>query len=180
MRIELGGGARPRGDGWVNVDVLAIPGVDHVCDFEALAEAGRTGERLPFADDSVAAVYSSHCLEHVSPYKGLLHEVCRVSRVGATVEVRVPHWLSDMSFIAGHKHAVSPRQVQHWCRDFVADWWAGSAKRLAHERTEYAPSSTFAEAKALFWQLSDEQVMRFIPDAAHEVRYFFRVVLNAD
>lgn len=177
MKIELGGGAKPR-PGYVNLDILAIPGVDHVIDFEKLAEAGREGLRLPFPDDSVEEVYSSHCIEHVAPYHGLLHEIARVCRPGAKVEIRVPHWLSDMAFIAGHKHAVSLRQVQHWCRDFIGDWWAGCAKRLGHSGTEYVPSTTFAEAKALFWQLSDEQVMRFIPDACHEVRYFFEVIAH--
>ena len=178
LKVELGGGDNPRRDGFVNVD--GRPGllVDHVCDFEQLAPAGATGPRLPFADDAAEEIYSSHCLEHVLPYKGFLHEIVRIGKVGAKVEIRVPHWLSSMALCNDHKHTVAPNQVQHWCQDFIADWWAGSAKRLKLTGTHFIPSAAFAEAKGLFQHLSDEQVMRFIPDACHEIRYVFEVIEN--
>jgi len=166
LRLDLGGGRRPK-EGFTNVDVLDAPGVVR-CDFSR--------ERLPFADDSVAEVYSSHCLEHLDNHHHVLHEIVRVCRPGASVELRVPHWLSAMAHCAGHRCTIAPHQVQHWCQDFLHDWWQGSAKRLAHVRTEYERGPAFDEAKKLFFQMTDEQVLRFVPDACHEVRYFFEVV----
>lgn len=178
MKIELGGGTRQRGEGWVNLDIVPGPAVDHVVDFSKLVTAGLDGPRLPFPDFSVDEVYSSHCLEHVDPYNGLLHEVVRVCRIGARVEIRVPHWLSSMAMAGGHRHTVSPKVVIGWCVEFAAEWWTGCARRLSLVRTEYIPSAVFPEARKLFPHMTDEQVMRFVPDACHEIRYFFEVIKN--
>ena len=175
-RVELGGGTAPRGDGFVNVDRLDHPAVDVRVDFEQL---GRGACRLPFDDDSVDEIYSSHCLEHVWPYEGLLREIARVCRLGAPVELRVPHWNQQMAMCNDHKHTVGPDQVRHWTDDAVEHWWHGCAKRLRLLRTEWVPSGRLAEAKRLFPHLSDEQVMRFIPDTCHENRFHFFVVENA-
>lgn len=178
IRLDLGGGAYPR-PGFVNVDLL--PAADVACDFEKLAPAGQPGPRLPFADGSVAEVYSSHTLEHLDPYVGFLHEVVRVCREGASVEIRVPHWNHDMARCAGHKHAVSDTQVRHWCVDFPHVWFAGCARRLEHLDTKRQPDlDVFAAAAAKFRPLgfSDDDILRFVPGACAESQYLFRVVPN--
>lgn len=174
VRVELGGGAKPL-PGHVNVDLGPTADVrldlQEVCDGTA---------NLPWLDGSVDAVYSSHCLEHVHNYKLLLWEVCRVCRVGARVELRVPHWLQSMAHCDGHRHAVSETQVRHWCRDAVSHWWQGSPKRLRLVGTERVPGESYQEArKALGALLTDEQILRFVPDACHELRFTFEVVPHA-
>lgn len=166
--VELGGGTNPKGDGWINVDVRALPGVVHVCNFES--------DRLPFADESVAQLYSAHCFEHVWNLKHLLHEVARVCKVGARFTMHVPHWNQSMAMCYDHKHTISERQVRHWCEEFVADWFGGCSRRLALKRVEYVPGETFHEAKSLFPQMSDEQIMRFCPNSCHEIRVTMEVV----
>jgi hypothetical protein len=173
--VELGGGRYPRGEGFVNVDHLDHPSVDLHVDFERL---GRDGHRLPFDDDSVDEVYSSHCLEHVWPYDGLLHEIARICKLGSPVEIRVPHWNQQMAMCNDHKHTVSPDQVRHWSETALDYWWGGCRKRLRLDKTEWIPSAYFAEAKSLFPHLTDEQVMRFIPSTCHENRFHFTVVEN--
>lgn len=57
---------------------------------------GYDGLRLPFADTSQDAVYSSHCLEHIPDSKAALVEWYRVLRVGGYIVVAVPHqWLYE-------------------------------------------------------------------------------------
>lgn len=57
---------------------------------------GYDGLRLPFADASQDAVYSSHCLEHIPDSKAALAEWYRVLRVGGYIVVAVPHqWLYE-------------------------------------------------------------------------------------
>lgn len=168
LKIELGGGKRARGDGFVNVDIC--DGADVRCDLDR--------DRLPFEDGSVDEVYSSHCLEHLSNPYHLLHEVARVCREGARVEVRVPHWLSQMALCAGHHCTVSPLQVQHWTQDFVADWWAGSPRRLKLVSTEYVPSASFGRLRELYSWWPEEDVLKFAPDATHEIRFGFEVIRN--
>jgi SAM-dependent methyltransferase len=170
LLIELGGGINPRGPPWVNVDSLDHSRVDVRLDLDR--------DPLPWGDDSADGVYSCHALEHLHDHKHVLWEVARVCRPGAAVEFRVPHWLSMMALCLGHTCTVSPQAVDHWTRDHVPHWWAGSPKRLRLGRTEYVPSGWFAEAKSLFPHLTDDQVLRYVPNAAHEVAYFLAVVPN--
>lgn len=168
MKIELGGGRTPRGQGYLNLDT--VPSADIVCDLES--------STWPLETDSVEDCYSSHFLEHISDPKHILHEIVRVCRLEALVEIRVPYWLDSMALCSSHKRTISPKQIEHWCKDFVQDWFGGYKKRLQHLRTEYIPGDSFGEAKDLFGWMTDEQIMRFIPNACHEVRYYFKVIVN--
>jgi SAM-dependent methyltransferase len=167
IRLDIGGGSKPR-PGFTNVDLC--DGADVHCDLER--------ERLPFEDDSVSEVFSSHALEHVGNIGHVFREIARVCRADAVVEVRVPHWLSSMAMCPGHRHTISERQMRHVTDEFIEDWWAGCRKRLRLLRLEYIPSSSYEELQGLFPGMTREQVMRFVPDACHEIRYHLAVVPN--
>jgi predicted SAM-dependent methyltransferase len=77
--------------GFIGVDKFSIPGVDFVVDFEK--------ENLPFKDDSVENVYSSHCLEHLSDPHKLLSELIRVCRNDASFELWLPHLRRIEAFV---------------------------------------------------------------------------------
>lgn len=168
-KLELGGGGNPRGDGFLNVDFVPGPGVDVVCDLER--------ERLPFADDVFEEAFSAHCLEHVRFCSHALHELVRVCRVGAKVEIRVPHYLSAMALCPGHIHVISPTVVSHW-EQYHRTWFVGCKKRLRLLRREDMPVADLSEARLAFPRFTDAQLMRFVPDCAHEHRYFFEVIVN--
>ena len=51
---------------------------------------GYDGKRLPFEDDSQDAVFSSHCLEHISDYVNAIQEWHRVIKIGGHVITAVP------------------------------------------------------------------------------------------
>lgn len=172
MRVELGGGTNPRGDGFVNVDIMQVDTVDVYLDLETV---NRGGAKLPFPDASVDALYSAHCWEHLDGHAGVLREVARVCRVGATVELRFPHWLHPMALCMSHKHVISDHQVKIW-DSHPHLFFGGLPRRLKLVSVEYTPEVYLAEARALFPNMSDEQRMRFIPGCAHEVRYRLEVV----
>jgi SAM-dependent methyltransferase len=167
LKVELGGGTRPK-PGFVNVDLCETADVRLDLD----------RDRLPFEDGSVDELYTSHCLEHLTNVPHVVREIARVCREGATVEIRVPSWLSDQALCPGHRCTISPTQVRHW-EEFAADWFNGP-RRLKLVKTEYVPSAAFAEAQKLFAWLTDEQVMRFVPGACHEIRYQLTVVPNEE
>lgn len=173
VKVELGGGRFPRGDGFINLDL--IDQADIRIDLERV---GRGEIPLPFTDDSVGEVYSSHCFEHVYPYRGVLREIARICRPGARVELRVPHWGSSMALCTGHKHTICEQQVAHWS-EFPDVWWGESLKHLALLETHYVPSRHFAEAQTLFRRFSPEQIYRFVPNTCHEIRFLFEVRRNA-
>lgn len=168
LRVELGGGETPRGRSWINVDLL--PCADVRLDLET--------DALPFADASVGSLYTSHTLEHVRNLRHVLREIARVCKVGARVEIRVPHWGHSMALCYTHVHTIAEEQVEHWCRTAVPFWFGGSPRRLRHLHTERIPSGRFARARQLHPGWTDEDILAFVPDTCHELRFHLTVVEN--
>jgi SAM-dependent methyltransferase len=52
---------------------------------------GYDGITLPFPDQSVDAIYTSHCLEHIADEVGVLRDWFRVTRTGGHIIIVVPH-----------------------------------------------------------------------------------------
>lgn len=78
--VDLGSGNDRRHPQFVTVDILPYPEVDVVCD----------GDRLPFADGSVAGVSSIVVLEHVPQPRPVFSEIRRIVAVGGRVFLVVP------------------------------------------------------------------------------------------
>jgi predicted SAM-dependent methyltransferase len=81
ISLELGAGTN-RLDGWTSIDA------NGACDL-----CLDLAEPLPFPDGSVAAIYSSHMLEHFlypQPMLGLLRECHRVLVPGGWISIAVP------------------------------------------------------------------------------------------
>lgn len=170
MKLELGGGTRARGEGFVNLDLCPTADIVHDLD---------TGV-LPLEDQTVQEVYSSHCLEHLKHPFSALHEIARVCVVGARVEIRVPHPLSDMAMTPGHLHVIAPTAIENCINHFRSDWWPidRHPRRLILVRTDYSPSCYFAHLRRLYPLWTDDDVLKYAPRACHDVRYHFLVVEN--
>jgi predicted SAM-dependent methyltransferase len=69
--------------GWVNVDIARGPGIDVVWDL-------RRG--LPFADESCAAIFSEHVIEHLSKEDAekLIRECHRIMQRGGVLRLSTP------------------------------------------------------------------------------------------
>jgi SAM-dependent methyltransferase len=52
---------------------------------------GYDGIKLPFADETVDAIFSSHMLEHVENYKSVIQDWHRVLKIGGFIVCVVPH-----------------------------------------------------------------------------------------
>jgi predicted SAM-dependent methyltransferase len=82
--IKLNIGERKRAEGWTTVDIDPGPEVDYTCD---------CGDLAAFKDNSVATIYASHVLEHVSyvdDISATLKEWFRVLVPGGELMVSVP------------------------------------------------------------------------------------------
>lgn len=168
LLVELGGGPRPR-PGYVNVD--RCPTADVVIDFENLQE----GDRLPFETDSVAALYTSHCVEHVRGLVPLMREVVRICKVGAAVEIRVPAPFSSMAMCPDHKHVIGYAQAEHWTTSALDYWWRGLGKKLTQVDRRLTRGPAFDRWRRLLPQASEADILELCPDAAHEVQWAFTV-----
>ncbi len=109
-----------QGDGSVGSVVPIMPGAIGV----DLDYPGYDGRILPFANGSQDAVYSSHCLEHISDYIKAIQEWYRVVRVG------------------GHIITVVPSAHLYERRSRVPSRWNPDHKRV------YTPASLLAEFAA--------------------------------
>ena len=72
--------------GWINHDLVELPGVDVVHDLDSYP--------WPFDDDRFEEVRLHHVLEHLSEPVRAIEELHRITRDGGTIEVRVPYWNS--------------------------------------------------------------------------------------
>jgi len=168
MKIELGGGSRNRGDDWLNVDICETADIKHNLD------------RLPypFDDDSIDEVYSSHCFEHLKSPIRAMNEVARICKIGATVEILVPHFGSEMCFIQGHTGAFSMQMIRNVCVHFVDESWTGKKKfvLIGHN---LQPSEGLEVAKRelpFLAGIDDQTIMKWIQGTCHEIRFIFKVV----
>jgi hypothetical protein len=89
LHLNLGCGRSPL-NGWVNVDIAALPGVDVVADLD-----GCRTQRLPFTDNTVSKFQMSHVLEHIGDTLALMQELHRIAEPGASLIIRSPYGSSD-------------------------------------------------------------------------------------
>jgi SAM-dependent methyltransferase len=68
----------------------AVPILPHAIGVD-LDFPGYDGTRLPFSDESVDTVYSSHMLEHVVDYRATIRDWYRVLKFGGFIVCAVPH-----------------------------------------------------------------------------------------
>jgi len=108
-RVELGCGSKKR-DGFFGIDIAPSPVVDLVQDFEKTP--------LPFADNSIDYVYSSHAFEHIDSPQGVLRELVRVCKPGATIEIWTPYGKSDDGMLFGHHIFYSEASFKHICFEY--------------------------------------------------------------
>lgn len=168
MRLELGGGRYPKGDGFVNVD-----GSEH-CDIRHDLDV----VPWPFESNSVSEVYSSHCLEHLDDPIATLREIARVCRVGAAVVIRVPDSMSELMFVRGHKSCVSEGFMLNTLVHFESDNFPVDGKRLRIIAVNKRPCPIWfprAKDSGLFKGWTDQQIMTWIPKTCHENEFVLKV-----
>jgi hypothetical protein len=132
QKVELGCGSNKR-KGFYGIDVAAGPGVDLVLDIER--------NPLPFPNDSISHIYSSHTFEHLeapgSPIQ-TLREIVRVAQHGATVEVWTPYGNSNDALLFGHRIFYTETHWKHICFEYD-DFYLGHGcrGRFRWMRTQY-------------------------------------------
>jgi len=107
-KLNLGSGSDIK-EGWINVNIVPLPGVDVVHDIEKLP--------LPFADNSVSEVLCRDILEHVE-YLPVLKDIHRILAPGGRVHIRVPHFTSRNNFTdPTHKKRFAVTTFDYFAKD---------------------------------------------------------------
>lgn len=142
MVLNLGCGGRLL-DGAVNVDRVALPGVDVVWDLDV--------HPWPWPDGSVDRVAANHIFEHVDDPVGFVGEAWRVLEPGGQLGVEVPHWRHPDAFTdPTHRRFCTPQTFDYWCRGTVLGDVQGEA---FHGGRWFAKAGFFENGAVLRWLL---------------------------
>lgn len=105
MRLNLGCG-QGISDEFVNVDIVALPGVDVVADLD---------QDWPWKGGSVEYILASHVFEHIERPVHFMAEAWRVLEDGGVLDIRVPYWRHSNSFTdPTHKRFCTERTFDYW------------------------------------------------------------------
>jgi len=146
-KLNIGCGTDIR-DGWINMDIAALPGVDMVHNIENLP--------LPFEDNSFDEVLCQDILEHVE-YIPILKEIHRIMRPKAVLVIRVPHFTSRNNFLdPTHKKRFSWRTFEFFTkksflgRNYYFDFYFSHVERA---------KITFIKTNRLFFNYLIEPIV---------------------
>jgi ubiquinone/menaquinone biosynthesis C-methylase UbiE len=114
IKLDIGCGGHKKA-GCIGIDVMALPGVDQVLDL--------TVQKLPFADQTVSYIFSSHFFEHVLEPNLIFPEITRVAQNGAQLEFWTPYSFSNSAFLSGHVSYLNEDHYLHICV-YHPDFWA--------------------------------------------------------
>lgn len=89
QKLNLGCGSDIK-EGWVNLDISELDGVDIVHDINNLP--------LPFEDEQFDYILCQDILEHIE-YIPLLQDLHRIMKKGGILDIRVPHFTSRFNFM---------------------------------------------------------------------------------
>jgi SAM-dependent methyltransferase len=117
IKLNLGCGKRPIA-GTVGVDVVALDGVAVIADLD--------GTPLPFAQNSIQAIYIFHVLEHIRDLARLMDEIHRISAPDAHIMIEVPYYTCVGAFgDPTHVRFFTYETFRFWSADTdQANWFA--------------------------------------------------------
>ena len=80
-------------EGWINLDLMDLPGVDIVADLDDCKN-----KKLPLRENSIEEFYVSHVIEHIKNPLDMMEELYRVAMPNAKAIFRCPYGSSDEAF----------------------------------------------------------------------------------
>ena len=116
-RLNVGCGYRIK-EGWINLDVANLPGVDVVHDLNDLP--------LPFPDEYFDYIECIDIIEHVREFPDVMRELHRITAPGGHVRIEGPHFTSY----------TWPTDPTHR-RAFAINTFEFFTRRSMHERDYY-------------------------------------------
>ena len=127
-KVELGCGTHKK-SGFFGIDILKSDQVDLVMDIEK--------KKLPFKDNQLDYIYSSHTFEHLTNYRFVLQEILRVCKHNATIEIWTPYGKSDDGLLFGHYTFLSEASFKHICFEYDRFYLEDKKGYFSWEETHY-------------------------------------------
>lgn len=122
MKLNLGCG-RDKKVGYVNVDSSKQVNPDKVWDLEITP--------LPFEDNSIEEISAEHVLEHVNRFIPLVHDLWRISKNGAKINIKVPFYSSWGQYNnPTHVRFFTPFTFNYFCSEYNYSHQVGTEKPI--------------------------------------------------
>lgn len=142
MKLNLGCGRDIRA-GYVNVDMVKLPGVDRAFDFNKFP--------YPFKDGAFEEVLISHVLEHLDDAVKAMEEVHRICRNGAIVRVLVPYFNHHNAFEdPQHRHFFTLGSFDYYTENFKLNFYTKARFRILSKRLKPSWLGRLVPFKSLF------------------------------
>jgi len=145
IRVDLGCGGRKRNDfpPFIGIDAAYYPGVDIVRDVEK--------QGIPFGDNTIDFIFSSHFMEHVGNLIFVIEECWRVLKRKGILEMICPKHDTPYAFAnPDHKRFVHPALWEYWCSKDDMDKKAyGIKARFELLRNEHSGEGLFTTMMAV-------------------------------
>jgi ubiquinone/menaquinone biosynthesis C-methylase UbiE len=117
MKLDLGCGNKKK-DGFTGVDIIALSGVDVVCDLEKFP--------WPFEDNSVDEIHCSHYVEHTQDLVKFMDEVWRIAKPGAKITIVAPYYSSILAAQdPTHRRPISAETFFYFSKKWREDYTIG-------------------------------------------------------
>ncbi len=135
-KLNLGCGTDIR-EGWVNLDIADLEGVDVVHDLNNLP--------LPFKDEDFDYIICYDIFEHIFDYIPLLKELHRIVKKDAIVEIKVPHYTYSRAY-------ADPTHVRYFSME-VFDFFVKDTSR------DYYFDFSFSEIESIHLSFQKSKVL---------------------
>lgn len=132
MRLNLGCGSRPA-EGFVNVDIASIPGVDVVHDLDVLP--------WPWEDGSAVEVVAQDVFEHVVNPVGFMTQAHRVLAPGGSLFIKSPHFR--------HRDAFTDPTHKRFCTEHTWDYWIPGTQLHSDHNAAYGGAEFELKSRSL-------------------------------
>jgi ubiquinone/menaquinone biosynthesis C-methylase UbiE len=163
-RLNLGCGKDIK-KGYVNVDIVKLPGVDRIVDLNKFP--------WPFEPAEFDEILCKHVLEHLEKLDKSMKELLRILKPGGKLKILVPHFTSKSAFTdPTHKHFFSSGTFDYFLKSNRTDnhfyYFNFSFDRLTSKKIifgkTYAKWNYLIESIANRWpNLYEETPLRAFP-----------------
>lgn len=93
--------------GWVNTDIVGLPGIDVVHDLDVTP--------WPWEDETFTEVRAADVFEHVDKPIAFMNEAWRILKPGGFLRIRSPYWR--------HENAYTDPTHRRFCTERTWDYW---------------------------------------------------------
>src|SRR6266576_2582182 len=148
--------------GWINLDCVALAGVDVVHDLNVLP--------LPFENECASEILCEDVLEHLN-YIPLLKECHRILPPGGRVRIEVPHFTSSNNYVdPTHRNMFSIKTFNFFCAETLEGKGRGyyfdfTFSKIADKQITFHAGKIYAYNKLTEWLVNRSEATWLLYEA---------------